>query len=65
MPAKSAKQYRFMAMVANTPSKDKKARGVGPSKEVAQKFVDETPRKKRSMFMKKGRDSKGRGPTGR
>jgi hypothetical protein len=50
MPAKSAKQYRFMAMIAHGGKSNK---GIGPSKEVAEEFVHKTPAKKRSMFMKK------------
>ena len=50
MPAKSAKQYKFMAGIAHgmVPRGGKK----GPSKEVAEEFVHKTPAKKRSMFMK-------------
>lgn len=29
-------------------------KGVGPSKEVAEKFVEETPKKKRKLFSRKG-----------
>ena len=50
MPAKSAKQFKFMAGIAHGM---KPKSGVGPSKEVAEKFVKETPSKKRSLFMKK------------
>lgn len=50
MPAKSGKQYRFMAMIAHG---GKPYHGIGPSKEVAEEFVHKTPKKKRSMFMKK------------
>jgi hypothetical protein len=50
MPAKTAKQYRFMAGIAHG-MKSKK--GVGPSEEVAEEMVHKTPAKKRSMFMKK------------
>lgn len=46
MPAKSSKQYKLMAAIAHG------ADIAGPSKEVAKKFVDETPKEKRSMFMK-------------
>lgn len=46
MPAKSAKQYKFMAAV-------KSGNAVGPSKEVAEEFVSKTPKKKRKLFMKK------------
>ncbi len=51
MPAKSGKQMRFMEMIAHGGKSNKK--DLGPSKEVAQKFVDETSKKKRSLFMKK------------
>lgn len=50
MPAKSAKQFRFMEMIAHGGKPNK---GVGPSQKVAKEFVDKTPMKKRSMFMKK------------
>lgn len=50
MPARSASQYRFMAGIANGMKPNS---GVGPSKKVAKDFVDKTPAKKRSMFMKK------------
>lgn len=57
MPAKSGKQYRFMAGVAHGM---KPKGGIGPSEEVAEEFVKKTPAKKRSMFMKKGmKDDKG------
>jgi len=48
MPAKSAKQYRFMAAMMKG-----KQRAAAPSKEVAKKFVEETPANKRSVFMKR------------
>lgn len=51
MPAKSAKQYKFMAMIAHGGKSNKG--GVGPSKKVAQEFVNKTPSNKRSLFMKK------------
>lgn len=50
MPAKSAKQYKFMAGIAHGMKPHK---GVGPSKEVAEEFVHKTSPKKRSLFMKK------------
>ena len=50
MPAKSARQYRFMAGIAHGM---KPKGGVGPSPEVAEEFVHKTSKKKRSMFMKK------------
>lgn len=49
MPAKSAKQFRFMAGIAHGM---KPKSGVGPSPEVAKEFVSKTPKDKRSMFMK-------------
>ena len=49
MPAKSGKQYRFMQMIAN----DKESSAVGPSKELAEKFIKETPASKRKLFSKK------------
>lgn len=52
MPAKSAKQYRFMAMMAHGGKSNK---GVGPSEDVAKEFVEKTSPKKRSMFMKKNK----------
>lgn len=48
MPAKSAKQYRLMQAAAHG-----NLTGPGPSKEVAKEFIDKTPAKKRSLFMKK------------
>jgi hypothetical protein len=47
MPAKSAKQYKFMAGIAHGMKSS-----IGPSKEVAEEFVKKTPPKKRSQFMK-------------
>ncbi len=52
MPAKTPKQYRFMAGIAHGM---KPTSGIGPSKEVAEEFVKKTPPKKRSMFMKGGK----------
>jgi hypothetical protein len=52
MPAKSAKQYRFMQAIAHGSSNKV---NVGPSKEVAKEFIEKTPAKKRSAFMKKGK----------
>jgi hypothetical protein len=49
MPAKSAKQLRFMQAVAHGA---KPFKGTGPSKEVAREFVEKTPNKK---FAKKGK----------
>lgn len=48
MPAKSAKQYRFMAMVAHGA---KKVKGLTPT--VASEFVHKTPKDLRSQYMKK------------
>lgn len=50
MPAKSAKQYRFMQAMAHG---EKSKKGIGPSEAVAKEFVDKTPKTKRSLFMKK------------
>lgn len=50
MPAKSAKQYRFMQGIAHGM---KPRSGKGPSQAVAEEFVHKTPAKKRSIFMKK------------
>lgn len=50
MPAKSAKQYRFMAGIAHGMKPNK---GVGPSKEVAEEFVHKTAPDKRKLFSKK------------
>ena len=55
MPAKSAKQYKFMAGIAH----GMKPFDGGPSPKVAKEFVDKTPPEKRSMFMKKKSDKKG------
>ena len=54
MPAKSGKQYRMFAGIAH--GMKKKGKGIGPSEEVAEEMVKKTPKKKRSMFMKKGKD---------
>ena len=48
MPAKSAKQYKLMQAIAN----DHSNKTIGPSKEVAKHFIEETPKKKRRLFMK-------------
>jgi hypothetical protein len=50
MPAKSGRQYRFMAGIAHGMKPNK---GVGPSPEVAREFIEKTPRAKRSEFMKR------------
>lgn len=47
MPAKSGKQYRLMAAAAHGKS------NIGPSEAVAKEFIRKTPKKKRSLFMKK------------
>jgi len=52
VPAKSGKQYRFMAMIAHGGKSNK---GIGPSEAVAKEMVKKTPAKKRSMFMKKSK----------
>jgi hypothetical protein len=51
MPAKSAKQYKFMQAVLHGGSN--KGFDAGPSKKVAKEFVDKTPKTDRSKFMKK------------
>lgn len=49
MPAKSGRQYRLMQAIAHGSAKI----DAGPSKEVARKFIRETPKNKRKMFAKK------------
>lgn len=49
MPAKSAKQYRFMQMIAHG-GKKKKGDSVGPSPEVAREFIEKTSKEKRKQF---------------
>jgi len=53
MPVKSAKQYRFMQMMAHNPGKSKKGLDTGPSKEVAREMIEKTPSKKRKEFARK------------
>ena len=48
MPATSSKQYKFMQAV-----KHGTAKGVGPSKEVAEEFISKTPSEKKKLFMKR------------
>ncbi len=50
MPAKSPKQYRFMAACAH----GGKLKAKCPPESVARKFVEETPKAKRKSFSKKG-----------
>jgi hypothetical protein len=50
MPAKSAKQYRFMQAIAHGA---KPYKGAGPSEKVAREFIEKTSKKKRSEFSKK------------
>jgi len=50
MPAKSAKQYKFMQMIAHGGKSNKK--GMGPSPEVAKEFISKTPKDKRHQFAK-------------
>ena len=50
MPIKSAKEYRFMQMMAHNPSKSNK--GIGPSEAVAKEMIHKTSKKKRSEFAK-------------
>jgi len=47
MPAKSAKQFRFMQAIAHGA---KPRVGTGPSAAVAKEFVEKTPAKKRRLF---------------
>lgn len=49
MPAKSPKQYRFMAAIA-AGEKPKTKGGIGPSVEVAKEFVRKTPPKQRKLW---------------
>ena len=65
MPAKSAKQFKLMAMIAHGGKMTNKAKSaIGPSEAVAKEFVSKTSPKKRSEFMKgfgkKGKDKKGK-----
>jgi len=48
--AKSGKQYRMMQAIAHGTSNMK---SIGPSKAVAKEFIAKTPKKKRSLFMKR------------
>jgi len=50
MPAKSAKQYRFMQMAAHNPEK---MNSKGPSPAVAREFIAKTAAKKRKEFARK------------
>ena len=50
MPAKSNKQYRFMAGIAHGM---KPKSGIGPSPEVAEEFVKKTSKEKRKKWSKK------------
>jgi len=47
VPVKSAKQYGFMQAV-----KSGKAKGIGPSKDLANEFIHSTPPDTRSKFAK-------------
>ena len=51
MPAKSAKQYNFMQMIAHGGKKKKKTLG-GPSPEVAEEMIHKTSKADRSKFAK-------------
>lgn len=55
MPSKSAKQFRFMAGMAN--GMKNTTGGIGPSEDVAEEMVKKTKPAKRSMFMKKKKKS--------
>ena len=50
MPAKSGKQFRFMAGMAHGM---KSRKSTGPSPEVAEEFVEKTPTAKRKLWMRK------------
>ena len=50
MPARSAKQYRLMQMVAHG---KKPSNFAGPSKAVAEEIINKTPAEKKSLFAKK------------
>lgn len=50
MPAKSAKQLRFMEGIAHGMKPNK---GIGPSEEVAKEFIKKTPKAKKTLFLKK------------
>jgi hypothetical protein len=50
VPAKSPKQYRFMAAIA---SGQKPHKGIGPSVDVAKEFVRKTPAVNRKAWDKK------------
>ena len=54
MPAKSAKQFRFMQAAAQ----GKTNKGVGLSPETAKEFIEKTPKKKRSMFASEPQNKK-------
>lgn len=47
MPAKSPRQYRFMAAIA---SGEKPRKGIGPSIEVAKEYVKKTPAENRKKW---------------
>lgn len=57
MPAKSAKQYKFMQMMAHNPEK-KKLKGIGPSPEVAKEIINKTPTEKRKQYSKSDKSTK-------
>ncbi len=52
MPVKSAKQYKFMQMMAHNPEK-KRTKGPGPSQAVAEEMIHKTPASKRKQFAKR------------
>lgn len=51
MPAKSAKQYRYMQMMAHNPEKARNSKG--PSPEVAREFIEKTSARKRKEYAKR------------
>lgn len=54
MPVKSAKQFRFMEMMAHG-GKKKKGKGAGPSESVAKEFLNKTSHETKSKFAKEKR----------
>jgi len=52
MPTHSAKQYRFMQMMAHNPEK-KKTKGAGPSQAVAEEMIHKTSKEQRKKFARK------------
>jgi len=57
MPAKSPRQYRFMAAIA---SGEKPRKGIGPSIEVAKEYVKKTPAENRKKWEYKAPKERGK-----